>query len=250
MKRSLWSQWFGNAPEYEIPEGMRVYAVGDIHGCLRQLDQLLEMIAKDAQGAPAKCLAVFLGDYVDRGPDSKGVIDRLLSHPLPQFEVHYIRGNHEQSLLDFLADPNIYRFWKGYGAQETLMSYGVIPPRFDHDDALLETQRRLEVALPKEHLAFLQELPLSFSIGGYFFAHAGARPGLALGEQVAKDLMWVREEFIESDYDFGKMVVHGHTPTDAPVVRANRIGIDTGTYATGRLTSLVLEGTDRRFLQT
>ena len=230
-------------------EGRRVYAVGDIHGCAAQLEQLTNTIVRDGENGAEIQSIVYLGDYVDRGPDSKGVIDRLLCPP-PGFQMHFLRGNHEQLLLDFLEDPNLFRLWKNYGGQETLISYGVLPPRFDDESAFAEARDQLAEVLPPSHLQFLRSLRLSIEIGDYFFVHAGVRPGVPLESQAAEDLLSIRDEFLMSSKNFGRVVVHGHSPTPSPVRRRNRIGVDTGAYATGRLTAAVLEGADCRFLHT
>jgi serine/threonine protein phosphatase 1 len=229
------------------PENMRIYAVGDVHGCLPQLERLLESIGRDVKDWKGLRRLVFLGDYIDRGPDSKGVVERLRSS-FESFETSFLLGNHDQTLLDFLDDPSVFRAWRDYGARETLMSYGVVPPRFDDDDAFVKTRDALRDALPAEHEVFLRGLELSVSHGDYCFVHAGVRPGVALEKQAREDLLWIRDEFLLSSTDFGKVVVHGHTPTQDPVRRKNRIGVDTGAYATGRLTCAVLEGTSVRFL--
>jgi serine/threonine protein phosphatase 1 len=232
-----------------LPEGVRVYAIGDIHGCTSQLDRLTSSIVEDANSAKGVCHLVYLGDYVDRGPDSKGVVDRIL-HPPGGFQVQAIRGNHDQSVLDFLKDPSMFSTWKPFGAQETLVSYGVMPPRFDNPAAFVQARDQLAEKMPAAHLNFFQNLPFSAQIGGYFFAHAGVRPGVPLDRQVPEDLLWIRDEFLLSGTNFGKIVVHGHTPTPMPLRRRNRIGVDTGAYATGKLTAAVLEGAGCRFLQT
>jgi serine/threonine protein phosphatase 1 len=233
-----------------VPAGVRVYAVGDVHGRLDLLDGLLEKILHDGEQATHDRVIVYLGDYVDRGADSKGVIDRLLAQPPRGFSARHLRGNHDQSLLDFLEDPSHYLMWKDYGARETLLSYGVLPPRGESDTVLEKARDELKSALPEAHLQFLNGLELSVTIGDYFFVHAGVRPGLPLTKQSPQDLMWIREEFLTSSTDFGKVVVHGHSPSPLPVKRFNRIGVDTGAYATGRLSCVVLEGTQCRFLQT
>jgi serine/threonine protein phosphatase 1 len=232
-----------------VPPGQRVYIVGDIHGCAALLDRLLEMVVADASNGPATRLLIYVGDYVDRGPDSRGVVETVLNSP-QGFETRALRGNHEQALLDFLVDPLTYRIWKNYGAQETLLSYGVRPPLFDDVKAITDARDAFASKLPERHRGFFEELALSTEVGDYFVAHAGARPGVALGAQSAEDLLWIREDFLFSGSDFGKVVVHGHTPTEAVVRRKNRIGIDTGAYATGRLTALVLEGESVKLLQT
>ncbi len=248
-RRSLGERLFGSKAPPAIPAGRRAYIVGDIHGCLAPLDRLLDAIARDAAGGPAKPFLAFVGDYVDRGPDYKGVIDRLLALP-DEFETHFLKGNHEQSVLDFLRDPQTYRLWKGFGAQETLLSYGVRPPKFDDLQAIGEAQARFQQVFPEAHRRFLETLELSWSVGDYLVVHAGVRPGIALDNQSAEDLMWIRDDFLFSSNNFGKVIVHGHTPVENPVRRPNRIGIDTGAYATGRLTALVLEGAECRFLHT
>jgi serine/threonine protein phosphatase 1 len=243
-------EWlYGVKRAASVPPGQRVYVIGDIHGCAALLDRLLKAIVSDAAAGPGKRLLIFVGDYVDRGPDSRGVIERLLNPP-EGFECRCLRGNHEQAVLDFLNDPPSYRTWKSYGAQETLVSYGVRPPLFDDAQAIVEARDAFAAKLPQSHLRFLEELELSAEIGDYFVVHAGVRPGVALSAQSPEDLLWIREDFLVSRSDFGKVVVHGHTPTEKVVRRKNRIGIDTGAYATGRLTALVLEGETVKQLHT
>lgn len=238
-----------SVPAARVPDGVRVYAVGDIHGCAVQLDRLLLAIAADAAARSGVAQLLFLGDYIDRGPDSKGVIDRLLDLPA-QFSPRFVRGNHDQSLLDFLSDPAFYRFWRNYGAAETLVSYGVEPPLFDRPEDFAAARDQLARALPDRHLRFFESLELHIQIGDYFFAHAGVRPGIALEQQAAEDLLWIRDEFLLSRNDFGAVVVHGHTPGESPVRRPNRICVDTGVYATGRLTAAILHGEQCEFLTT
>jgi serine/threonine protein phosphatase 1 len=251
-QRSFFARLFGTR-QYDkptVPAGTRVYAVGDIHGRLDLLDEILRLIAEDGKSPIDRKILVFLGDYVDRGPESKGVLARLLQ-PMPtSFEAHYLKGNHEQSLLGFLADPLLYRAWRHYGAMECLASYGVRPPLQDDDDAFIAARDALAQKMPPDHLNFLNNLELAFEIGDYFFAHAGVRPGISLDQQSPEDLLWIRESFLASDANFGKVVVHGHSPASKPSLRPNRIGVDTGAYATGLLTCAVLEGGACRFLQT
>jgi serine/threonine protein phosphatase 1 len=177
------------------------------------------------------------------------VIARLLKLKR-EFPAHFLMGNHERALLEFLEAPESYRKWCEFGAVETLLSYGVRPPLADRPEEMVGARDRFARALPAEHRTFLHKLNLSLEIGGYFFAHAGVRPGTPLEQQEPNDLLWIRDQFLTSTEDFGKIVVHGHTPTATAVKTVNRIGIDTGAYATGRLTTAVLEGTDCRFLQT
>lgn len=226
---------------------LRVYAIGDIHGCVGLLDQLHRMIVADSASHRGEVAIVYLGDYIDRGPDSKAVIDRLVQ--LRGFRAHFLKGNHDAALLDFLRDPETYQVWRNYGAPETLMSYGVRPPLFTTGQDYTRARDELAEKLPAEHLRFFNDLELSVSHGDYFFAHAGARPGIDLEEQFAEDLMWIRDDFLSSRYDFGKIVVHGHTPQPVAAKHSNRIGVDTGAYATGTLSCVVLEGETQRFLK-
>jgi serine/threonine protein phosphatase 1 len=252
MVKPFLDRLLGRAPEKSrqgLPEGARLYAVGDIHGRLDCLDALLEKIEADARSAPAKLLLVFVGDYVDRGPQSKGVVERVME-ARDGFEIHRLRGNHDEAVLQFLADPGFFPVWRSFGGLETLLSYGVRPPRLESPEGFNAMRADFRAALPPSHLAFFAGLEPSFTFGGYFFAHAGGKPGVALDRQDIQDLMWIRDEFLASDAAFGKIVVHGHTPSERPIVRANRIGIDTGAYATGVLTAVVLEGINCRFLSS
>lgn len=200
---------------------------------------------------PARAALVYLGDYVDRGPDSRGVIDHLLDHPLPVDKTVHLLGNHEDAMLRFLDDIWIGESWMGFGGRETLRSYGIAP------DAgmvryvwLAAAQTELGSVLPDRHLAFLKRLRLWHREGGYLFVHAGIRPRIELERQRQDDLIWIRNEFLESDADHGCVVVHGHSIRREPEIRHNRIGIDTGACFTNRLTALVLEGNEQRFLST
>jgi len=239
-------------PPASIPRRVRIYAVGDIHGRADLLDRLLGQIARDARSAPGfNNNLIFLGDYVDRGPQSREVIDRLSAGPLPGFGAIYLRGNHETAMLDFLTGQSPGLAWLNYGGVATLESYGVrVFGSAAHAQQPASLRQALQQRLPRAHLSFLNHLRPYVTVGDYFFAHAGVRPGVPLQQQTADDLMWIRDPFLNSSADFGKIVVHGHTITDAPVIRANRIGIDTGAFASNRLTCLVLEGSGRRFLTT
>jgi serine/threonine protein phosphatase 1 len=232
-----------------LVEGKRIFAIGDIHGRRDLLDQLLKQIAEHQKVSPADDTIVFLGDYVDRGSDTKGVIDLILSLP-SIWNMVFLRGNHDQSLLDFLDDPLRYRAWRNFGAPETLLSYGVRPPRFDDANEFARARNELNRACPSSHLKFLNSLKLLYEDGDYLFVHAGIRPGIAIGQQSDEDLMWIRDDFLMSDRLFDKVVVHGHTPTEKPVRRPNRLGLDTGAHATGRLTAAILEGDKVSFLST
>jgi serine/threonine protein phosphatase 1 len=234
-----------------VPAGSRIYAIGDMHGRLDLLERLRMAIVEDAKRHPVeRKVVVYLGDYVDRGPDSRGVVDLLARDKLPGFESVFLKGNHEDSMLQFLVDPGVAPAWMNYGGDATLYSYGVRPPDPRRIDELLAAQKAFIEALPPEHLEFLRALKLVHVEGDYAFVHAGFRAGVPIEFQMPADMMWIRDEFLSSDADFGKIAVHGHTITDHPQIRGNRIGIDTGAFATGTLTCLVLEGAERRFLAT
>ena len=238
-----------------VPDRHLVYAVGDIHGRADLLERMLAQIADDAARRPdfAKYI-IYLGDYVDRGPDSALVVERLLAGPPPGFGAIHLKGNHEVALLDFLNDVRIGPTWfaDNIGGGMTVASYGVLPPADPNDpDHLAAAQAHFRAALPAAHRAFLtKDLRTHVTIGDYLFVHAGVRPGVPLAEQREEDLLWIRRDFLNSTADHGKIVVHGHTIAPEPEQRANRIGIDTGAYATGRLTCLALEGAEQRFLST
>jgi serine/threonine protein phosphatase 1 len=235
-----------------VPEGTRVYAIGDIHGRLDLLKDLHYLIGEHAHAAPIarKCI-VYVGDYVDRGMQSKEVIDLLLEGPPAGFEAVYLKGNHEAFLLHFLDDVRIGPSWVANGGGATLYSYGARSPEHGNEqDRLNHLRAELREHLPESHLEFMRGLALSHVEGDYYFVHAGVRPDVALDQQKEADMLWIRSMFLDDPRDYGKIVVHGHTITDAPVVRPNRIGIDTGAYASGVLTCLVLEGAARDFLHT
>jgi diadenosine tetraphosphatase ApaH/serine/threonine PP2A family protein phosphatase len=235
------------------PDGTVVYAIGDIHGRADLLGDLHGRIATHAATAGrARKLVVYLGDYVDRGPNSRAVIDMLIEAPLEGFEPVYLKGNHEDAMLRFLDDTSVGPSWLGFGGQETLASYGIdlhamAPGPGDWLDTI---QAELRERLPSDHRRFLEHLALSHSEGGYFFAHAGVKPGVPLEDQRPEDLMWIRDAFLDSRRDFGAIVVHGHSIRRQPEFRTNRIGIDTGAVFTGVLSCLVLTGETRDVLQT
>jgi len=248
------------------PAQSRLYAIGDVHGRLDLLDDLLGQIAEDAQApaTPKRRVLVLLGDLIDRGPDSKGVLDRmvqltqgqglwgqklwgqLFNAPLlPGFEIHILKGNHEDSMLRFLASDGEGEQWRANGGNEALKSYGLDPRQ--SPQAL---RAALLNALPKTHRRLLRDLKLAHVEGDYAFVHAGVKPGIPWAEQSESDLLWIRTEFTKSDANFGYCVVHGHSPVDVPEVRSNRIAIDTRAWASGVLTCLVLEDANQRFLNT
>lgn len=235
-----------------VQAGSIVYAVGDIHGRLDLLLRLETLIAEDAaEHSAARRVVIYLGDYIDRGDDSAGVVDHLSRRPPAGFERVCLIGNHEAYLLRFLDDTSITDAWLANGGRETLLSYGVEPPGFhDAPAKASEAQSRLRDCLPDSHRAFLESLSYSHREGDYLFVHAGVRPGIPLDRQRRDDLIWIREKFLNFDGDFGAVVVHGHTIREQPDIRANRIGIDTGAYASERLTCVVLHDDSRRFLCT
>lgn len=233
-----------------VPDGVRVYAIGDIHGRVDLLDLVLARVADDARRYPdvVKVL-ITLGDYIDRGPWSREVLDRLSELALPDFRVVALMGNHEEAMLGFLGNVGYGPHWINGGGSATLASYGLpIRPETTSRRGFLQLQHRLRATLPEAHITFLQNLQLSCVVGDYFFVHAGVRPGVALDSQAAEDLLWIREDFLKSAARFGKVVVHGHTITERPQCRSNRIGIDTGAFATNRLTCLVLAGDEYGFM--
>ncbi len=235
-----------------VPEGRRVYAIGDIHGRADLLARLRETIVADALAAgSAQCVVIHVGDYVDRGFHAREVVDLLIDSALPDFESVHIKGNHEEMMLRFLDDPAAGPLWLANGGDVTLASYRVGGWRPPLDDEGLEVLRdRLRDALPPRHEAFLRGLPVSHVEGDYLFVHAGLRPGVPVENQTEQDMLWIREEFLDSRADHGKIVVHGHSINYQPEEHDNRIAIDTGAFATGHLTCLVLEGTERWILAT
>jgi serine/threonine protein phosphatase 1 len=232
-----------------IPAGRRLYVIGDIHGRLDLLLMLERQIELDLATAPDEVTTIFLGDYVDRGKDSAGVLEKLSSGSFCT-PIVALCGNHEEVFLQFLEDASVLASWRQFGGLETLHSYGVDVSEAMRGVGFDEAQRALADALPTRHREFLDRTLLSFELGDYFFCHAGVRPGVALNAQVRHDLLWSRSEFLDFPGSFGKIVVHGHTPKADPEVRPNRINVDTGAYASSVLTALVIEGEGRRFLST
>ncbi|SFP50629.1 metallophosphoesterase family protein [Sphingomonas rubra] len=235
-------------PQFRVPDGERVYAVGDVHGCADQFEQLLAMIdADDAARGPADTTLVLLGDLVDRGPDTRGVLEHAMRRAAhPRFAL--LKGNHEEMLLRAAAGhrPSLQLFNR-YGGRDTLMSYGVDPVAYD-EASFEELEALIVASVPAAHRAFLDAGRPHLTVGDYLFVHAGIRPGVPLADQVGADLRWIRDPFLGHRGSHGVMVIHGHTITDEPDVQSNRIGIDTGAYAGGPLTAIGLEGEERWFL--
>lgn len=233
-----------------IPPGRRIYAVGDVHGCLAELRALMGIIDADSVAAPIEGRRlIFLGDYVDRGPDSKGVIETMIGLRQAAPEAVFLKGNHEAAMLDFMANPRQHGEWLHWGGDKTLESYGLAHV-MARDEADLAAE--LSRVMPTAHRDFLESLDLMHVEGDYVFVHAGLKPGVALDDQDASDLMWIRNEFHKtpSDKRPDKIVVHGHHPVKKPQDEGWRINVDTGACWSGMLSALVLEETSRRFLTT
>jgi serine/threonine protein phosphatase 1 len=235
-----------------VPDGVRVYAIGDIHGRLDLLDDLLGRIRADdnARGRGVETHYIFLGDLIDRGPDSSGVVERLIAFGGECRNARFLMGNHEHVFLRAMeGDRRALRFLIRIGGRETLLSYGITGEDYralDFDElAALAAEK-----VPAAHLAFLGAFENWVELGDYLFVHAGIRPGVTLEEQEDSDLYWIRDDFLSHKESFDRIVVHGHSITEDIDVRSNRIGIDTGAFATGRLTAIGLEGGERWFLST
>jgi len=225
-----------------LPEGLRIYAIGDIHGRADLLESLLLQIDEDCRLYPSRRpIVVFIGDYIDRGPASREVLDLLLGYERTK-ETIFLRGNHETFVHRFLSKPAVLDEWRLSGGLETLVSYGLKPSINPNALERARLAKELAKSMPKPHLEFLDSLKLSFSCGDFLFVHAGIRPGVPIRKQREEDLLWIREEFLSCDQRFEKFVVHGHTPVRTPDVRSNRMNIDTGAFATGRLTCIMIEG--------
>ena len=236
-----------------VPDGTIVWAVGDIHGRLDLLQPLVEAIVADIHASVAtRKVVVFLGDYIDRGPDSRGVLRLLSGLPAIQgVEWRFLKGNHEQAILGFLDDPSAGPKWCEYGGDNALLSFGLRVPNLTHrTEGWARVAADLRHKLTARETAFLENLELSLIVGDYFFSHAGARPGVTLDRQSAEDLMWIRQPFLNSGTSFERVVVHGHTPTPRVHADHRRIGIDTKAYETGILTALRLQGCERSLLQS
>lgn len=229
-------------PQYSFPEGTRIYAVGDVHGCLDLLKRLEERIMLSARDCGLNVGVVFLGDYIDRGPDVSGVIEHLSRGNFAGLPTRFLMGNHEDILLTALEEPPLIREWLRWGGLATLASYRVMLPQIsnpvERDRAIAEAMR---AALPTHHLDFLQGLELSIRLGDYLFVHAGIRPGRTLERQSRSDMISIREPFLSSAKVLPCRVVHGHSVAFEAQSTPFRIGIDTGAYATGKLSSVLIE---------
>jgi serine/threonine protein phosphatase 1 len=219
----------------------RIYAIGDVHGRADLLCDVLEAVDSDIRHYPdRRCITVLLGDYIDRGADSQAVIEMLTARMQHRSTV-CLMGNHELMLLRFLQDPELWDAWSASGGIPTVISYGIRPPPRPTSEQKVELARALASALPQHHYTFLVNLPFVFESGDILFVHAGLKPGVPVERQNPEDMTWIREEFLAYRGDFGRFIVHGHTPVEEPDIRSNRINIDTGAYATGRLSCVILE---------
>jgi serine/threonine protein phosphatase 1 len=231
-----------------VPDDERVYAVGDVHGRIDLFEAMREAIEREIAAAPDLTpTVILLGDLVDRGPDSAGVIAAARAWGARR-RLHFLFGNHEEMFLRSLRDIGVLRQFLRHGGRETLLSYG-IPAKAYSSATLPQIQQLARDAVPLDDLEFIAGFEDMVAVGDYLFVHAGIAPGVPFEDQKTADLRWIREPFLSHEDDHGRVIVHGHTIAPRPVVRANRIGIDTGAYDSGRLTALVLEGTGRRFLE-
>jgi serine/threonine protein phosphatase 1 len=251
---TFFSKLFGGVSDEPPPrgaEGYRAYAVGDVHGRLDLLDQLIARIEADiAQRAPSMNYVIFLGDLIDRGPQSRGVVERLRTWQPNDATPIFLCGNHEEVMMRVLAgEPTILSDWLRFGGAECLASYGLSPATIKEMDEP-EAVAAIRTAIPAEHQEFLATFSDTFRFGDYLFVHAGIRPGVDLMRQSKTDMRWIREQFLDDPSNHGFVVVHGHTISNGIVERPNRIGVDTGAYLTGRLTAIAVEGAARWFLDT
>jgi serine/threonine protein phosphatase 1 len=235
-----------------VPESLVVYAVGDMHGRADLADLLLGVVETEADDGAASVVLIGLGDYVDRGPQTRELVDKLVTlRAHGKIESHFLLGNHEQIMLAFLSDPKAGPAWCEFGGRETLMSYGVTPPEDPMDAAAWEqASQAFNAALPETHRAFFNSLSLSHEVGDYVFVHAGFRPGVPLEAQTEEDMLWIRRPFLNDRRPFSKVVVHGHSPTLMAHIDDRRIGLDTRAYATHVLSALRLEASSRALVQT
>ncbi|RJF90797.1 metallophosphoesterase [Sphingomonas cavernae] len=231
------------APDPRIPDHQRVYAIGDIHGRLDLFEALIEKIdADDAARGDAQTLIILLGDLVDRGPDSAGVVERAIRLGGAGVRVRYLQGNHEEVFLRAVrGDARAVKFLIRIGGRATLASYGITDEEYntlEYEDLAALLARRV----PAEHIAFLEAFEDLIEVGDYAFVHAGIRPGVELEKQKTADLRWIREEFLNHQGMHARVVVHGHSISEDVERRPNRIGVDTGAFASGRLSAVGLEG--------
>lgn len=251
MLRRLFHKQAEPRATHAVPERRRIYAIGDIHGRDDLFEELLGLIESDDAAAPsAETSLILLGDLVDRGPSSKQVVDRAIEASRRWPDFHLLAGNHEEVFLKALTGvPQLVRYFVQIGGEPTINSYGLAGDAY-HCMTFEELAEQLPRLVPEAHRQFLAAAEEQIRIGDYLFVHAGIRPGTAFEEQKSSDLRWIRDDFLFDRRDHGAMIVHGHTITDDVAEHPNRIGIDTGAYRSGVLTAIVLEGAQRRYLQT
>lgn len=222
--------------------GERIYAIGDIHGCYDQMVALLELIGQDdaRRGNSQKTTILFLGDLIDRGPDSAKVIEYLIDLTDNYENILVLRGNHEQAFLDIAKGrQDMVHDWLRMGGRRTLRSYGIDPDWASSNSVALPM--RIQEQVPRQHIKWLSKLPYCARSDGYFFCHAGVRPGVPLKNQTTHDLMWIREDFLAYEGNHEAVIVHGHNIEEDVMISSSRIGVDTGAYKTGRLSAIMLE---------
>lgn len=239
-------RWHATTEKHE-----RIYAIGDVHGCFRQLEELLDLIAHDnaRRSAEATPSIIFLGDFIDRGPDSAKVIDKVMTLSEENSNVFALKGNHEQVFCDIAGgDLMMLDDWLRMGGRATLRSYGIDPDWAKANKR--DLPERLNDVVPANHIPWINHLPLTARSNDYFFCHAGVRPGVRLSRQQNEDLLWIRRDFLNDDRPHGAVVVHGHSIEFDVVIRHNRIGVDTGAYKTGRLSAIMLDGDQYDIIKT
>jgi serine/threonine protein phosphatase 1 len=231
-----------------IPAGLRIYAVGDVHGREDALRDVFARIDADLVARPAhRTVQIFLGDYVDRGPSTRGVLDGLIKRG-QDHELLLLKGNHETFFLDFFTNPAVLGVWRQHGGLQALTSYGLKPSLNPGASEQRELAEAFAAAVPASHRRLLAGLATFYKCGDFVFVHAGIRPGVPISEQKEEDLLWIREDFLLYEREHEKIVVHGHTPGREPEVCFNRINLDIGAYATGRLACLTIEGESLAFV--
>ena len=246
-----WFKGLGQRRGLADAQGGRTYAVGDIHGRIDLFGELIALIGEDkaAFQPPSHVRLVVLGDFIDRGPASSQLIE-LFMRLTAETRATVLKGNHEAALVDaWRGNHDALDLWLGHGGHATLASFGVDCAGLDEDDSQA-WMRLLRRVVPERAIAWLDALPLSIAADGHYFVHAGIRPGVPIGEQCDRDKLWIRDEFTTSPLDHGAIVVHGHTVEDGVAIRANRIGVDTGAYSTGRLSAVAIEGGRYRVITT
>jgi serine/threonine protein phosphatase 1 len=242
LKKTPWRK------QRTVPPGLRVYVVGDVHGSADALRDVFSRIDADKPvWQVRRPVQIFLGDYVDRGPASCEVLDMLIARSRAD-ELLLLKGNHEAMLLEFMDNPSLLGHWRQFGGLQTLISYGLKPTINPTPEEQKELAQQLAQRMPPGHHKFISAMPNHFSFGDFFFVHAGVRPGIPFKDQKEEDLLWIREDFLLYERDFEKIVVHGHTPVAEPDVRSNRINVDVGAYATGKLACLVIDGDTLAFI--